>query len=401
MSNEEKEQIIFYKITSEADIISTVDGYFMINEFKRLLVPPESKSDSFFKNSAYLSKFRREDKSISHPIFSDRVKDKVNNTDSSELVIKTDSIKHSPEADNSTISWGNGNLQSKKTLVDGILSYSSLVYEAIHANVSKIGLTKNITCRFYVFSCNENSISGGLCQELDISVDDKLEEARTRKKSFIAQLNELNESQPHIVSYLLSHPKIFDDSILQPVLITSIPLSSTPERKLFRSYRPKEDKLKYLAKTLRKEIVEGKIRQEFDPYLTSPTHVINESKPRLVIDAKQLNEHIQDIYLSLLFHQDMQDRIAGAKRFYRFDFTAVFKSIALKKSDKYIFGFLTTFGSYVFNVLNFGYSCSAQVFQQKLEQLFQTYNIQNYLLYISDTLLFGDHTLEINKLKFL
>uniref|UniRef100_A0A0K0EWN6 Reverse transcriptase domain-containing protein n=1 Tax=Strongyloides venezuelensis TaxID=75913 RepID=A0A0K0EWN6_STRVS len=78
----------------------------------------------------------------------------------------------------------------------------------------------------------------------------------------------------------------------------------------------------------------------------------------------------------------MQDRIAGAKRFYRFDFTAAFKSIALEESDKY--------------------SCSAQLFQQKLEQLFQTYNIQNHLLYIDDTLLFGDdHTLEINVLKFL
>uniref|UniRef100_A0A0N5C3I2 Reverse transcriptase domain-containing protein n=2 Tax=Strongyloides papillosus TaxID=174720 RepID=A0A0N5C3I2_STREA len=472
MSNNEKEQVILYKIVCEADdslrsclsevsnftfteVIAAVDEYFTINEFKRSLVPSESRNDSSFKSSTYPSKFRREDKSVLQSVSSDKVKDRVNNTDSSELMIKTDSIKHSPEAGNSTISWGNRNLQSKKTLVDENLSYSPLVYEAIRifgrdvvvmldsgatcnilalqevqkhnwrfhrenfevkgvnntssnfigfldVNVSKIELTKNVTCRFYVSSCNESSISGGLCQELDISVDGKLEEARNRKESFIAQLNELNESQPHIVSYLLSHPKIFDDSILQPVLITSIPLSSTPERKLFRSYRPKDEKLKYLAKTLRKEIVEGKIRQEFDPYLTSPTHVINESKPRLVIDAKQVNKHIQDIYLPLLSHQDMQDRIAGAKRFYRFDFTAAFKSIALEESDKYIFGFSTTFGSYVSNVLNFGYSCSAQLFQQKMEQLFQIYNIQNYLLYIDDTLLFGDdHSLESNVLKFL
>uniref|UniRef100_A0A0K0FSB9 Retrotrans_gag domain-containing protein n=1 Tax=Strongyloides venezuelensis TaxID=75913 RepID=A0A0K0FSB9_STRVS len=61
MNNGEKEQVILYKITSEADdnlrnclseisnftfteVISTVDEYFTINEFKRLLVPPENKT---------------------------------------------------------------------------------------------------------------------------------------------------------------------------------------------------------------------------------------------------------------------------------------------------------------------------------------------------------------------
>uniref|UniRef100_A0A0N5BJV2 Retrotrans_gag domain-containing protein n=1 Tax=Strongyloides papillosus TaxID=174720 RepID=A0A0N5BJV2_STREA len=211
--------------------LAAVVEYFTINEFKRSLVPSESRNESSFKSSTYSSNFRREDKSVLQSVSSDKVKDKVNNTDSSELMIKTDSIKHSPEAGNSTISWGDRNLQSKKTLVDENLSYSPLVYEVIRifgkdvvvmldsgatcnilalqevqkhnwrfhrenfevkgvnntssnfigfldVNVSKIELTKNVTCRFYVSSCNESSISGGLCQELDISVDGKLEEAR-------------------------------------------------------------------------------------------------------------------------------------------------------------------------------------------------------------------------------
>uniref|UniRef100_A0A0K0FRU3 Retrotrans_gag domain-containing protein n=1 Tax=Strongyloides venezuelensis TaxID=75913 RepID=A0A0K0FRU3_STRVS len=216
MNNEEKEQVILYKITSEADdnlrnclseisnftfteVISTVDEYFTIIEFKRLLVPPENKSDSSFKNSGYPSKFRREDKSISHSISSDRVKDKVNNIDSSELVIKTDSIKHSPEAGNSTISWGNRNLyplvyevirifcrdvivmlnsgvtcnilalqevqkhnwrfHKENFEVKGVNNTSSNFIGFLDANVSKRGLTKNVTCRFNVSSCNESSIS--------------------------------------------------------------------------------------------------------------------------------------------------------------------------------------------------------------------------------------------------
>uniref|UniRef100_A0A0N5BRI8 Gag-pol polyprotein n=1 Tax=Strongyloides papillosus TaxID=174720 RepID=A0A0N5BRI8_STREA len=114
MSNDEKEQVILYKIVCEPDdslrsclsevsnftfteVIAAVDEYFTINEFKRLLVPSESRNDSSFKSSTYSSKFRREDKSVLQSVTSDKVKDKVNKTDSSGLMIKTDSIKHSSE----------------------------------------------------------------------------------------------------------------------------------------------------------------------------------------------------------------------------------------------------------------------------------------------------------------
>uniref|UniRef100_A0AAF5I390 Uncharacterized protein n=1 Tax=Strongyloides stercoralis TaxID=6248 RepID=A0AAF5I390_STRER len=293
------------KSFSFQSVVTAIDEYTAINEFRKFM----NLDDIYNEQPKFNNKFNKPsyNKHNSSDIYKNNKLNHIMNPKNIKLPNDTNSttkVEQSNSQKSSSLSWDNRDLTLYKTLIKEQFSNSPLVYEAIKlfcrdvvvmldseatcniillelsindtssnfigfldAHVSIIGNSTNVKTRFYVSKANFNSNSGGMCKQLGISVDRKISE----------QLEKLSITQPTLVDFLINNPSTYDDSILQLILTTSIPLKEQLKRKLYRSYRPKGDGYNFLANTLRKEKVEEKIKQSHSSFLTSPTHVINEN----------------------------------------------------------------------------------------------------------------------------
>uniref|UniRef100_A0A0N5BQJ5 Peptidase A2 domain-containing protein n=1 Tax=Strongyloides papillosus TaxID=174720 RepID=A0A0N5BQJ5_STREA len=207
---------------------------------------------------------------------------------------------------------------------DGSITHSIGV---LKGSVSILNNDVRVSETFHIVGKGENTITLNVAKLLNIDIYSKLEEIQSNRRSMITKIENINLTNSKLAKCLLQFPEVYNEEVLVPKIKVSFPLISEPNQILHKSYPQKGKKKQFLAETLMSEIREGKISQVDNPVLSSPVHIVGSEKMRMLIDGTDVNKVIQPITITLPSIQEMKVKMAGWEIFYKFDFTAAFKSL--------------------------------------------------------------------------
>ena len=116
--------------------------------------------------------------------------------------------------------------------------------------------------------------------------------------------------------------------------------------------------------------------------VTIPTDWVNSlvtvEKPngdiRICLDPKDLNENIKRPHYSLPTLEDALAKMSGAQYFSKLDAKSGYWMLKLDEQSSYLTTFNTPFGRYRFKRLPFGLICAQDVFQRKMDEVFEDLN---------------------------
>ena len=113
--------------------------------------------------------------------------------------------------------------------------------------------------------------------------------------------------------------------------------------------------------------------------VTEPTEWVNslvvvekpDGKLRICLDPKDLNEAIKRPHYQMPTLDDALAKMAGAKFFSKLDAKSGYWQLKLDEASSLLTTFNTPFGRYRFNRLPFGVVCAQDIFQRKMDELFE------------------------------
>ncbi|KAJ8448727.1 hypothetical protein Cgig2_011348 [Carnegiea gigantea] len=154
-----------------------------------------------------------------------------------------------------------------------------------------------------------------------------------------------------------------------------------------------------------KQLAYKSIEDNKSPH-SSPTFMVNNhseqkrGKPRMIINYKRLNKlTVFDGYF-LPNKELLINKTLNKKWFSKFDCKSSFYQIKLKESAKPLTAFSTPQGQYIWNVMPMGLKNAPQIFQRRLDNIFNDY-ADFCLVYVDDILIFSsniaDHAIHLMK----
>ena len=108
---------------------------------------------------------------------------------------------------------------------------------------------------------------------------------------------------------------------------------------------------------------------------------------RICVDLKPLNEGVLREPHPIPKVDDTLGLLAGATRFSKLDANSGFWQIPLSEQSRPLTTFITPFGRYQFNKLPFGISCALELFQRRMNQIFE--GLEGFVCLMDDVLVFG------------
>ncbi|XP_059627758.1 (R)-mandelonitrile beta-glucosyltransferase-like [Cornus florida] len=115
---------------------------------------------------------------------------------------------------------------------------------------------------------------------------------------------------------------------------------------------------------------------------------VKRGKARMVINYKQLNEHIIFDGYFIPRKDVLINQTRGAKIFSKFDSKAGFWQIKLRKKSKPLTAFSTPSGHYQWTVMPFGLNTASQIYQRWMDKIFN--DLKDFVvIYIDDILVFS------------
>uniref|UniRef100_A0A0K0EXC2 Endonuclease n=1 Tax=Strongyloides venezuelensis TaxID=75913 RepID=A0A0K0EXC2_STRVS len=259
--------------------------------------------------------------------------------------------------------------EKSTTIVEAYDSSISHSIGVLRGSVSILNNDVRVSETFHIVDKGENTITLNVAKLLNIDIYSKLKEIQSNRRSMITKIEDINLTDSKLAKCLLQFPEVYNEEVLVPKIKVSFPLISEPNQILHKSYPQKEKKKQFLAETLMLEIREGS------------------EKMRMVIDGTDVNKVIQPITITLPSIQEIKVKMAGWELFYKFDFTAAFKSLQVDNDTSYIQTFATQYGYYKSNVLNFGYKVSTSLYVKEMERLFRQYDLNDFVLFVDDSVI--------------
>ena len=163
---------------------------------------------------------------------------------------------------------------------------------------------------------------------------------------------------------------------------------------------PVENPARRIPEALRDRVKEELLRMEANDIIKRVTdepndwvnsmHAIEKpqtGKLRIVLDPKALNENIRRPHYPTQTLDDVTSRLAGAKYFSSLDATHAYWSILLDTPSSYLTTFSSPFGSWRFLRLPFGIKSSQDIFQRKIDEVFEGLNGMTCI--VDDLLVYG------------
>ena len=162
-----------------------------------------------------------------------------------------------------------------------------------------------------------------------------------------------------------------------------------------------------IPESLRERVKDELCRMETNGIIqkvTEPTDWVNSmhavekpktGKLRIVLDPKSLNENIRRPHYPMQTLEDVTTRLTGAKYFSTLDITHAYWSVKLDEESSYLTTFSTPFGRWRFLRLPFGIKSSQDIFQQKVDQIFE--GLTGVTSIVDDILVFGTTREEHNR----
>lgn len=130
--------------------------------------------------------------------------------------------------------------------------------------------------------------------------------------------------------------------------------------------------------------------------VTEPTDWVNSmhavekpktGKLRIVLDPKYLNDNIRRPHYPMQTLDDVTSRLADAKFFSILDITHAYWSVELDDESSYLTTFSSPFGRWRFLRLPFGIKSSQDIFQQKIDEIFE--GLTGITSIVDDILVYG------------
>jgi len=119
------------------------------------------------------------------------------------------------------------------------------------------------------------------------------------------------------------------------------------------------------------------------------------------VDYSRLNKHVVRDSFPLPRVDDYLDCLSKAKIFSVLDLASGFWQIPVEESDKEKLSFITTFGTYEWNYMPFGFVNAPSIFQRAISETLDPVMFQCCLVYIDDIVIFSDsfesHLKDISK----
>ncbi len=157
------------------------------------------------------------------------------------------------------------------------------------------------------------------------------------------------------------------------------------------------------------EALKSRLKSELDKMVkdriiskvTEPTDWVNSivvvekpktGKLRVCLDPKALNEAIRRPHYPSPTLDDVTSKLSGATRFSKLDITHAYWSVKLDEESSNLTCFGTPFGRYKYLRLPFGISSSGDIFQQKVNEIFE--GLPGIQAIVDDIIIYGQTTAE-------
>lgn len=105
------------------------------------------------------------------------------------------------------------------------------------------------------------------------------------------------------------------------------------------------------------------------------------------MDPKALNDAIRRPHYPMRTSDDIMTELSSATRFSKLDITHAYWSIQLDEESSYLTTFSTPFGRYRYLRLPYGISSSSDIFQQKMDEIFE--GLPGVTTIVDDILIYG------------
>ena len=116
-----------------------------------------------------------------------------------------------------------------------------------------------------------------------------------------------------------------------------------------------------------------------------------DSKLRLCVDYRALNEITKKDQHPLPLISEALDRLAGAKYFTKLDIKDANHNIRIKEGDEYKTAFSTKLGTYEYRVMPFGLCNAPAAFQRWIKETLMEYINMCCIVYLDDVLIFSNN----------
>ena len=233
--------------------------------------------------------------------------------------------------------------------------------------------------------------------------DEKGKEQIYSKKQFISELEKLLESnndlssneKVKLVKFLNEWRKLFAVDPKNPGTTTKTkcfantmpntePIRCQPYRVSIKAH----DELKKLVK----EMLSNKVIEKSNSPWAFPVVLAIKSDGtwRFCVDYSKLNQKTIKDTFPLPNIEEYLDRLQKAKIFTVLDFASGFWQIPINEADKEKFSFITTFGTYQFNYMPFGFINAPSIFQRAISETLDPLLHICCLVYIDDVVIYSD-----------
>lgn len=148
------------------------------------------------------------------------------------------------------------------------------------------------------------------------------------------------------------------------------------------------DRLKHALNQLEKDKIIKKVTGHTD--WVNPIVIVKKGNGnlRICLDPFRINEFLKKPTFHLPTWDEIASKLHGSKYFSTLDATQGFLQIKLDKESSKLCTFATPFGRYSFCRLPYGLSCSSEVYQERMQQIFG--DIEGCAIFIDDIICFSN-----------
>ena len=144
-----------------------------------------------------------------------------------------------------------------------------------------------------------------------------------------------------------------------------------------------------------KQELDKMVEQDVIERVTEPTDWVSSlvvvekpnGKLRICLDPRNLNKEIKRPHYTMPTLEDAVSKMAGAKFFSKLDAQSGYWQIRLEEKSSYLTTFNSPFGRYRFKRLPFGIICAQDLFQRKMDELFE--DMEGVTPLIDDVIIHG------------
>jgi len=243
--------------------------------------------------------------------------------------------------------------------------------------------------RKFVPACDANAIDVGI-DAGGMPVEDLDDAPRPVQRQFGREYS--NELTRRIKEVLDRYPQLFDGDIstpctFEPMGITLKPNAILPSRA--RYYRNTPRMREEVRRQVQEQLDMGIIKRASTPVVSNVLLVKRPHMPgryRFVIDFRNVNDATEPVQLMMPDIKTQHDRLANKKIFGCVDISSYYRLIELKEDCKYLTGFATDEGTFVYERVAMGLKAACSHAQRVLQDALaadpilglQGANIRNY-----------------------